>query len=109
MLKCTQVSDKQAVCFYFIFCLFKVRILPSRRRDLHRFGTPFCIFLTRCSDRSFLRSLRPRTPSQVYKEYYDVKTSKRRLAWSYGQGNCNVKGTFGKGKVFELQVRMEWC
>lgn len=42
--------------------------------------------------------------TQVYKDYYEANYSKRRLTWSYGLGNCNVKGTFGKGKVFELQV-----
>jgi cullin 1 len=40
----------------------------------------------------------------VYREYYDAKTSHRRLQWTYSLGQCNVKGTFGGKKVFELQV-----
>lgn len=41
----------------------------------------------------------------MYREYYDAKTSHRRLQWTYSLGQCNVKGTFGGGKrVFELQV-----
>lgn len=40
----------------------------------------------------------------MYREYYDAKTSHRRLQWTYSLGQCSIKGTFGKGKVFELQV-----
>lgn len=40
---------------------------------------------------------------QVFREYYDAKTTHRRLQWTYSLGQTAVKGTFGK-KVFELQL-----
>ena len=41
--------------------------------------------------------------TQVFKEYYDHKNSKRRLTWMFGLGNATVKGMFGK-KSYDLQV-----
>ena len=47
--------------------------------------------------------------TEVFKEYYDKKNSKRRLAWMYALGNATVKGTFNpkKGasaKSFDFQI-----
>ena len=39
----------------------------------------------------------------MYLDYYNAKTSHRRLQWIYSLGQCNVKGMFGK-KSFELQL-----
>eukprot|EP01038_Epipyxis_sp_PR26KG_P011634 gene11634-15584_t len=41
--------------------------------------------------------------TQVFKEYYDAKTTHRRLQWTYSLGNAVVKGTFGK-KTYDIQV-----
>jgi len=41
--------------------------------------------------------------ARVFKEYYDRKNSKRRLAWMYSLGTATVRGTFAK-KTFDLQV-----
>jgi cullin 1 len=41
---------------------------------------------------------------QVYKDYYDAKTSHRRLQWTHALGNCKVKGIFAKKKAYELTV-----
>jgi cullin 1 len=44
--------------------------------------------------------------TQVYKEYYDGKgqLSNRRLQWSYSLGNATIKGTFAKGKTYDIAV-----
>lgn len=44
--------------------------------------------------------------TQVYNEYYNGKgsLSNRRLQWSYSLGNANIKGSFAKGKVFDIAV-----
>ncbi len=39
----------------------------------------------------------------VFKEYYDVKTTHRRLQWAYILGNATVKSTFNK-KSYDIQV-----
>ena len=42
--------------------------------------------------------------TQVFKDYYDQKNSKRRLTWMFGLGNATVRGVFAKGKSYDLQV-----
>jgi len=47
--------------------------------------------------------------TQIFKEYYDRKNSKRRLAWMYALGNATVKGTFQlkktvPPKTFDFQI-----
>mmetsp|Transcript_3656 Transcript_3656/g.10804 ORF Transcript_3656/g.10804 Transcript_3656/m.10804 type:complete len:745 (-) Transcript_3656:39-2273(-) len=39
----------------------------------------------------------------VFKDYYDKKNSKRRLAWMFSLGNATVRGAFGK-KNYDFQV-----
>mmetsp|Transcript_10856 Transcript_10856/g.33497 ORF Transcript_10856/g.33497 Transcript_10856/m.33497 type:complete len:745 (-) Transcript_10856:58-2292(-) len=41
--------------------------------------------------------------TRVFKDYYDKKNSKRRLAWMFSLGNATVKAAFGK-KTYDLQV-----
>jgi len=41
--------------------------------------------------------------TQVFKDYYDDKTSHRRLAWMHSLGNSTLRATFGK-KMFDIQV-----
>eukprot|EP00611_Tribonema_gayanum_P025330 TRINITY_DN573_c0_g1_i1.p1 TRINITY_DN573_c0_g1~~TRINITY_DN573_c0_g1_i1.p1 ORF type:complete len:748 (-),score=346.79 TRINITY_DN573_c0_g1_i1:64-2307(-) len=41
---------------------------------------------------------------QVFKDYYDQKHNKRRLAWMHSLGNVSVKATYPKGKTYDLQV-----
>mmetsp|Transcript_17376 Transcript_17376/g.31660 ORF Transcript_17376/g.31660 Transcript_17376/m.31660 type:complete len:748 (+) Transcript_17376:238-2481(+) len=39
----------------------------------------------------------------LFKDYYDERNNKRRLAWMWGLGNASVKGNWGK-KKYDLQV-----
>mmetsp|Transcript_71001 Transcript_71001/g.199275 ORF Transcript_71001/g.199275 Transcript_71001/m.199275 type:complete len:622 (+) Transcript_71001:189-2054(+) len=39
----------------------------------------------------------------LFKDYYDERNNKRRLAWMWGLGNATVKGNWGK-KKYDLQV-----
>lgn len=41
--------------------------------------------------------------TQAFKEYYDAKTSHRRLTWTHSLGNAVVKSTFKKSS-YELEV-----
>lgn len=41
--------------------------------------------------------------TNIFKEYYDINTSKRRLQWTHTLGNAVVKGMFGK-KSYQLQI-----
>ena len=41
--------------------------------------------------------------TQIFKEFYDVKTTHRRLQWIHTLGNVNIKGTYGK-KTYDFQV-----
>lgn len=42
--------------------------------------------------------------TQAFKEYYDAKTSQRRLQWTHSLGSAMVKGTFQQKRVFDIQV-----
>ncbi|CAM9374818.1 unnamed protein product, partial [Heterosigma akashiwo] len=41
--------------------------------------------------------------TQVFKEYYDRKTSHRRLAWVHSLGNATLRATYGR-KAYDVQV-----
>ena len=41
--------------------------------------------------------------TQVFREYYDEKNSKRRLAWMWGLGNVTLRGLFGT-KSYDINV-----
>jgi cullin 1 len=41
--------------------------------------------------------------TQIFKSYYDAKTSKRRLTWMHSLGGVTLRGIFGK-KSYDLQV-----
>jgi hypothetical protein len=41
--------------------------------------------------------------TQFFKEYYDAKTSHRRLQWVHGLGDAQVRAVY-KGKSYDLAV-----
>ena len=41
--------------------------------------------------------------TQAFKDYYDAKTSHRKLTWTHSLGNATIKGNYGK-KSYDIQV-----